>query len=303
MNIPKISVIVPVYRVEKYLLECIDSILAQTYSDFELLLIDDGSPDQSGAICDEYAIRDSRIRVFHKENGGVSSARNLGLKHAKGVWIMFVDSDDTIMSDCLEVCMGYIDHCDVDLLQFKHSQSIDYADVIYDKLLGKVDYLKMKHPVCIGGAIFKTAIIQHTGLHFDEQIKLGEDQLFIYEYIFSSDKCIYINRMLYDYRVNEQSATKTMKHDDILMSIDAFLNLKKNYPVVTKKVNNILLCLFFDKAIIKREGMRCLMMIYKQMQITECPEVNSYSIKIFFYLSRFNRFLAICWAKLYHALR
>ena len=98
---PKISVIVPVYKVEKYLPECIESVLAQTFTDFELILVDDGSPDNSGAICDAYAARDPRIRVFHKENGGVSSARNLGLDHARGEWIAFVDSDDWLSPEYL----------------------------------------------------------------------------------------------------------------------------------------------------------------------------------------------------------
>lgn len=95
MNNPKVSVIVPVYNVEKLLQRCIDSILAQTFTDFELLLIDDGSKDKSGEICDEYAAKDSRIRVFHKQNGGVSTARNLGIDKAQGEWIYFVDSDDS----------------------------------------------------------------------------------------------------------------------------------------------------------------------------------------------------------------
>ena len=90
------SVIVPVYNTEKYLHRCIDSVLAQTYQDFELLLIDDGSQDSSGAICDEYAARDSRVKVFHKENGGVSSVWNVGLDHARCEWITFVNSDDYI---------------------------------------------------------------------------------------------------------------------------------------------------------------------------------------------------------------
>ena len=97
MNNPKVSVIVPVYNVEKLLQRCIDSILAQTFTDFELLLIDDGSKDKSGEICDEYAAKDSRIRVFHKQNGGVSTARNLGIDKAQGEWIYFVDSDDIVL--------------------------------------------------------------------------------------------------------------------------------------------------------------------------------------------------------------
>lgn len=95
-NNPKISIIVPVYNVEQYLPRCIDSILNQSFADFELLLIDDGSKDKSGTICDEYAAKDSRIRVFHKKNGGVSSARNTGLDNARGEWLSFIDGDDEI---------------------------------------------------------------------------------------------------------------------------------------------------------------------------------------------------------------
>lgn len=102
MNQPKISVIVPVYNAEKWLRRCVDSILAQTYTDFELLLVDDGSTDGSGAICDEYATLDARIRPFHKPNGGVSSARNLGLDNARGEWICFVDSDNWMAKNSLE---------------------------------------------------------------------------------------------------------------------------------------------------------------------------------------------------------
>lgn len=93
-NTPLVSVIVPVYNAEKYLNRCVDSILSQTMTDFELLLIDDGSKDDSGRICDEYAEKDARVRAFHKPNGGVSSARNLGLNNARGNWIAYVDADD-----------------------------------------------------------------------------------------------------------------------------------------------------------------------------------------------------------------
>lgn len=91
---PKISVIVPIYNVERYLRLCLDSILTQTFTDFELLLINDGSSDGCPVICNEYAEKDARIRVFHKSNGGVASARNEGLDYAKGDWIMYIDGDD-----------------------------------------------------------------------------------------------------------------------------------------------------------------------------------------------------------------
>lgn len=101
-NRPAVSIIVPVYKVEGYLVRCLESLLKQTFIDFEILLINDGSPDRSGEICDEYALKDSRIRVFHKNNGGVSSARNLALDYAKGEYVTFVDSDDWIDADCLK---------------------------------------------------------------------------------------------------------------------------------------------------------------------------------------------------------
>ena len=101
MSSPTISIITPVYQAEADLPACLDSILAQTFTDFELLLIDDESTDRSGEICDEYAARDPRIRVIHQQNGGVSKARNQGLRLARGQWITFVDADDTISPNYL----------------------------------------------------------------------------------------------------------------------------------------------------------------------------------------------------------
>ena len=98
-RVPKVSIIVPVYKVEKYLRKCIDSIINQTLKDIEIILVDDGSPDNCGKICDEYAAKDTRIKVIHKENGGLSSARNAGMEVAEGEYIGFVDSDDWIETD------------------------------------------------------------------------------------------------------------------------------------------------------------------------------------------------------------
>ena len=112
MKSPTISVIVPVYNAEKTLRRCVDSILAQTFEDFELILINDGSKDQSGDICDEYAAKDSRVKTIHKTNGGVSSARNAGLRIAQGEYIAFIDSDDYIDNDYL---LGF-KHYDADLI-------------------------------------------------------------------------------------------------------------------------------------------------------------------------------------------
>ena len=110
-----ISVIVPVYRVEPYLRQCVESILSQTYRDIEVLLIDDGSPDRCGEICDEYARKDSRVRVFHTENQGLSAARNLGISEAKGKYIGFVDSDDWIEPDMYEVLLKQLEVTGADI--------------------------------------------------------------------------------------------------------------------------------------------------------------------------------------------
>ena len=116
MYTPKSSVIVPVYNVEIYLPRCIDSILSQSFTDFELILVDDGSPDNCGKICDEYALKDSRVRVFHKSNGGVSSARNLGLDNVRGEWVTFIDSDDYVEVDYLK-----------ELIDAQQKNQVDYV--------------------------------------------------------------------------------------------------------------------------------------------------------------------------------
>lgn len=127
---PKISIIVPVYKAEPYLRKCIDSILNQTFKDFELILVDDGSPDRCGEICDEYALKDSRIKIIHKENSGRSSARNVGLDIAQGEYIGFVDSDDWIEPDMYEVLYS--------------KAKIESADIIalnYNCCIGEKKYL------------------------------------------------------------------------------------------------------------------------------------------------------------------
>lgn len=133
---PKVSIIIPVYKAEKCLKRCIESVLNQTYKDWELLLIDDGSPDRSGDICDEYTKRDNRIRVFHKNNGGVSSARNLGLDNVNGEYVTFVDSDDLIDLNTLNVCISQIELFDLDLLQFSLTRN--------EKQLGTVENFESK---------------------------------------------------------------------------------------------------------------------------------------------------------------
>lgn len=201
MNSPKISVIVPVYNVEQYLSCCIESILAQTFQDFELLLIDDGSTDKSGNICEEYATKDKRVRVFHKENGGVSSARNLGLDNACGEWVCFVDSDDSIakeyvatlfVDDLTEtslVIMNYLDCLNVKDIRLSGKEMAKYF--VESKLIqGTGPYCKL----------FNRSILNENGITFNAHIQMGEDGLFLLQYLYYIDNIIFIkDRKLYKY--------------------------------------------------------------------------------------------------------
>lgn len=191
---PQFSVIVPVYNVEKYLPRCIDSILSQTFTDFELLLIDDGSKDKSGSICDEYAQKDSRVRAFHKLNGGVSSARNFGLKNAHGKWICFCDSDDWVEKTWLEIFkkgdsyelviqsffaknwMGRDSETTVQMPQFigKYKQDL--------KVLFDLSY-KYHNIGFIWCRAFKRNIINKNKIRFNIDYKIREDELFVFQYM------------------------------------------------------------------------------------------------------------------------
>ena len=202
MKIPLVSIIVPVYKAEKWLHRCVDSILAQTMEDFELLLIDDGSPDSSGEICDEYAAKDSRVRVFHKENGGVSSARNLGLDNAQGEWISFVDADDWVEIDYLA---GLIEKLDVDFITgglkdtlgnvYKEESQCFYNDEIGDffRLHNADIFIRSTW-----GKLVRYKVIKENSLRFDEKIRFGEDAFFWRNVLLNCqsvrliDKCGYI---------------------------------------------------------------------------------------------------------------
>lgn len=206
---PKISVIVPVYNAEPYLRRCVDSILSQTFSDFELLLIDDGSKDQSGAICDEYADRDARVRVFHKANGGVSSARNVGLDHARGEWITFCDSDDWVIADTLCSDIGNYKE---DLLIYSYFTATQGAMRLHELqkclLLDRESLSEYcgRNLICSifkapWSKFFKKSRIQR--FRFNEKIRLGEDTLFMLEVLGHIQSCRVLTTPFYVYNVND----------------------------------------------------------------------------------------------------
>ena len=221
----KISVIVPVYKVEKYIGECINSILAQTFKDFELILVDDGSPDKSGEICDSYAQKDNRIKVFHKKNGGVSSARNFGIDKAVGEWLCFIDSDDTILPTYLEnfeldkvksdiYMQGYVKVKESRIIEthdFTKCKESDFASI----LAYSEDNNIINSP-CF--KLYKSSIVNTNRVRFDIRTSYGEDHLF------SLDYCRYISSAHftlshgYNYRISvgESLSHRRIPLDDIL---------------------------------------------------------------------------------------
>ena len=216
-----VSIIVPIYNVEKYLEQCIDSILAQSYRDYELILVDDGSPDGSGRICDAYAEKDDRIRVIHKKNGGLSSARNAALDIASGKYVCFIDSDDTVDQCLLETVVPYMEksydmtafglrgfYDDGTIVRYLPRQS---ADWILDSEEKRKDFI---HRFLIQGKIgweactrvFRRDIIESNNLRFaDNREIFAEDMYFSLCYCAHAKRIINLDSCLYHYRQRKDS--------------------------------------------------------------------------------------------------
>ena len=201
---PKISVIAPVYNAEKYLHRCVDSILAQTFKNFELLLIDDGSKDWSGAICDEYVQKDERVKVWHKENGGVSSARNVGLDKARGEWVTFVDSDDWVCEDWLSTFVDNLEETDAVVSEFNFVTSDKIRpfkmDCQSEAPAHVADYLnKERNYGFLWCKCFNRSLIEKNKLRFDEKMSFLEDEDFVCRYWAKSKKVKVVNHVTYNY--------------------------------------------------------------------------------------------------------
>lgn len=213
MNIPFVSIIVPIYNVELYIHDCIDSIICQTYSDWELILIDDGSPDSCPQICDEYAAKDSRIKVIHQKNAGVAAARNAGLNVAQGEWIWFVDSDDWIAKNAVGVLKKNLVYGNQDIVMFAYKRwkngFVEDDDICVFEYDDFNEFLC--HNICFHNQrmLFSKTIIQQNKLRFTEGIRLAEDLEFQYKYEMLCRRPIAINDALYQYRIREGSVTHT----------------------------------------------------------------------------------------------
>lgn len=182
----KLSVIIPVYNTCEVLTRCIESVLSQGFADFELLLIDDGSTDGSGALCDDYAANDSRVSVFHKPRGGPSSARNVGLSHARGEWVTFIDSDDYIEKGYFD--LPYSTETDLYVRNWCYANGL-VSEQFSPQTVDSDQYWSFlkEHLHCFAfrtacSLFFKKKIITQNGLSYDERFRVGEDTLFVLDY-------------------------------------------------------------------------------------------------------------------------
>lgn len=229
-NAPLISVIIPIYNSEQYLRKCIDSVLNQTFADFELLLIDDGSIDNSRKICNDYEAKDSRVKVITKTNGGVSLARNIGIKNAQGEWMTFIDSDDCIVNKMLEsliprsnydLVVGGIKTSDNRMYQLNAIELVDKIEISNDVnfLLKSVLF---KSPC---GKLYHRDIIQKYSIHFDSTVKYGEDMLFNLTYLKYCNSIKIISECFYLYYCQKMNIDVCDKYNLTIQEIQNIINL------------------------------------------------------------------------------
>ena len=227
-----ISVIIPVYNVEEYLRECVDSVLSQTYENYEIILVDDGSTDNSGKICDEYA-KNSKITVIHKENGGLSDTRNKGLELAKGEYIYFLDSDDFIVSETFEELVSAITKADADFVFF---DSLSFEDEgrnynIEQRYVRKNDYGTQNGAACLLELLknrdyhsavplcfIKKKMLSNSGLRFVEGIYY-EDSIFTYDLFMLSETVTHCKKAYYHRRYRKSSIMTSKKNKKYFDSI------------------------------------------------------------------------------------
>lgn len=223
---PHISIIVPVYNAEQYINTCINSIIEQSYIDWELLLVDDGSTDSSGDICDDYAKNDNRIKVFHKENGGVSCARNYGLDHAKGEWIAFVDADDwldkyylehfieNINADIIVAGYNYTDGTRVNQNTLEQKKT-SVLDINYNSEEGKS---LLFFP---WAKLYRRNIINENNLRFNKNMRMAEDTCFTMAYLGFCDSVSFIPSTSYYYRCPTIISKYNFSFNELRSHVDA----------------------------------------------------------------------------------
>ena len=245
MTFPLISIIVPVYNVQEYVEDCIRTLLKQTYSKLEIILVDDGSTDESGKICDRYSLEDDRITVIHKENGGLSDARNAGLKIMHGEYVFFVDSDDWLHVETIQILYNNIVkyNCDVAIGNFCRETNRSYekyiipvsTDIEVYKLSTKQtleEMLKQEKYTCSAwGRLYKTTLFE--GIEFPKG-KLYEDQGTMYKLFLKTNECCFIDFPLYAYYVRtgsiQQSKFCIENMDELEFALEQKKAIDECYP-------------------------------------------------------------------------
>lgn len=238
-----ISVIVPVYKVEKYLEKCVNSIRSQSYSDLEIILVDDGSPDNCGKICDEMALNDQRIRVIHQKNQGLAAARNAGLAIAQGKYVAFVDSDDTIENGTYLLLYNMIEHYDTDIAicecrKVKESEVLEQVEyskyenrVLDNNKLWELVFGQLNNSSC--NKLYKRSLIGD--LQFPKKVVHGEDLLFNIEYLAKCNIGVYNEAPVYNYLSRNNSITRSYFNENVFFEIvakDKAKDLVKKYMPV-----------------------------------------------------------------------
>ena len=237
----KVSVIVPVYNVENYLENCINSVIAQTYQNIEIILVDDGSPDECPAICDEYAKKDSRIKVIHKENGGLSDARNAGIQQAKGKYITFIDSDDDVLAEYIEYMYKLLVKNNTKMAIATHTvvskkKRINFGEGYTEKILTTEECLDRM--LCDQGFSISAWAKLYSKELFNEvrfpKGKLNEDNGTTYKLVLQCDKIAYGNKSIYNYHKRENSITTSkfnLKKMDLVELTDKMCDeIDTKYP-------------------------------------------------------------------------
>ncbi len=287
-----VSIIVPVYNVKKHLERCINSLVGQTYKNVEILLIDDGSTDESGKICDLFAKNYENVKVEHKINGGVSSARNLGLEKADGDFILFVDSDDWLETNTVEELVGVAIKHNSDIVMFEYfvddkNSSVPY---VHTQLNGKMTknnafyHTVMPTNRFAVTKMYRKSLVQQS--RFNENIHLGEDTLFACSAIAQAKDVYFLAKTLYHYVQSEQSATRKVGFNKkLLTGKDAYykiIEIAKGFSIEMENVAKIncveiliwIISEMYKEKSLYREEIRCFQSEIKKLSkdIKKCAE-------------------------------
>lgn len=272
-KIPAVSIIVPVYNTEQYLRQCIDSILTQIFSDFEIILVDDGSTDSSGNICDEYANKDSRVKVIHQKNQGQAAARNCAVSVAQGCWVTFVDSDDIIHPQmiCELYCAANKKNAKISMCGCMEAQQLptefhsSHNPVFYEKKINEEFLEKLFHQNkyfywAAGAKLIDRKILLEYPF---EKGRIYEDNAIICKWLVAAGKCVYTEEKLYFYYINSSGTTKSefrLKQLDYLWALETQLAFYRqlHYAKMRTVVGNVYVyeLLYFQSEVQKKLGDR-----------------------------------------------